>query len=342
METRKNILLNNITLNAFGWLAFILLIFLIIYYFTGIPFAFSFVLFIILPVIPPVYIHFYLFDSFFLKKKFILYTILLVMLIVLSGFFAQYIADITVNTEDIYYGGYLNPLIFILITTGIRSFRVSLQNKISLNEAFAEKAKAELKLKDAEAKQVNTELEFLKSQVNPHFLFNNLNNIYSLALEKSESTPDAVLQLSELMRYVMETGKGKYVNVDKELRFIENYVTLEHLRLKNKCRINYNVQGETNNKSIAPMLLIPFVENAFKHGIGINPEDNFVEIVVQIAGNTLKLEIKNSINKTGNSYVLGMGIDNVKKRLMLLYPNRYSLNIYEEDDVFYTSLNVEL
>lgn len=90
------------------------------------------------------------------------------------------------------------------------------------------------------------------------------------------------------------------------------------------------------------MLLIPFVENAFKHGIGINPEDNFVEIVVQIAGNTLKLEIKNSINKTGNSYVLGMGIDNVKKRLMLLYPNRYSLNIYEEDDVFYTSLNVEL
>ncbi|MBU2651179.1 MAG: histidine kinase [Bacteroidetes bacterium] len=334
--------LNNIAINIYAWLALMLLFFTVLYYFTDFQFAISFIIFIIFPVILPVYIHFCLVDRFFLKKKFFKYSVYTLLLVTISGFLAQYIADVSINTDDFYFGGYLNPLIFILISTGIKGFRDNLRNKIKLTEAEAAKARAESELRYAESRQAFAELEFLKSQVNPHFLFNNLNNIYSLVLENSEYTAEAIMKLSELMRYIIDSGKNNLIGIDKELDFIKNYVSIEELRLKNKCVISLNIQGNSNKLSLPPMLMLPLVENAFKHGIGTDVKKNFIEINITITGKRFELNIHNSIGKKNAGENNGTGIINLEKRLRILYPESYMLEISQNDGNYHSQLKINL
>jgi len=186
----------------------------------------------------------------------------------------------------------------------------------------------------------NAELAYLKSQVNPHFLYNTLNGIYALSLEDSAKTPDAIVRLSELMRYVTSEIENDFVLLSNEIKYIENYIELQKLRLGDTVEVSFvcNVIGD--NLMIAPLILMPFVENAFKHGlsakkskIGINLEISAME--------ELKFQITNK-KQTAQVSGTGIGLENVRKRLELIYGEQYQLNIKNADKDFFVELKLKL
>ncbi len=195
--------------------------------------------------------------------------------------------------------------------------------------------------KEMEKQQLVSELSFLKSQVNPHFLFNSLNGIYALAIKKSDKTPEAVLQLSDLMRHMLYESDKEKVALEKETEYLKNYIQLQKLRLPPEVQVNFQVEGELQGKTIAPMLFIPFVENAFKHGV--DTAGGNIQIKLQLKGNTLSFDMINRISKAQNKdAVSGIGLANVRKRLDLLYPNRYKLEHKETNGNFVVHLHLNL
>jgi LytS/YehU family sensor histidine kinase len=196
---------------------------------------------------------------------------------------------------------------------------------------------------EKEKLQKEIELKYLKEQVNPHFLFNSLNSIYSLSRQLSPETPDLVMQLSELMRYQLESSKKDMVLLKEELEFIENYLLLEEKRLSNRCHIEFLIKGELKGLKIAPMLLIPFVENAIKHGAQSTNQQSTIDISVNIDSNNLHFTAMNSKPKMiPNSQREGLGLENVKRRLNLLYPNAYVLDIIDKEDQYCVNLSIDL
>lgn len=193
-----------------------------------------------------------------------------------------------------------------------------------------------------ESQRTTAELNYLRKQTNPHFLFNSLNSIYSLAYKKSDLVPDAIVTLSELMRYMLYETDNKTVLLEKEINYIQNYIELQKLRLNNIENIYINIHGETRNKFIEPLLLISFIENAFKYGTDYKGNTH-VKIKIQIEENVLDFWVENKIEKfesdPDNS---GIGISNVKNRLKLLYPDSHILTIEEKDQIYSVHLNLKL
>jgi len=198
--------------------------------------------------------------------------------------------------------------------------------------------------KDLENQKLQAELSFLKMQVNPHFLFNALNNIYSLAvLEKSRKTGDSIMKLSELMRYVLYEKEDEQhrVSLDKEIRHINSYIDLEKLRHAGDIYIDFSIEGEVNGKRVAPLLLFPLIENACKHGILTDPEKP-VNIQLKIMDHQLHFAIENYVNTYFKDKVGGIGLQNVKKRLELLYNKNCSFEVSKTDDRFIVNLQLPL
>ncbi|MGI8635564.1 MAG: sensor histidine kinase, partial [Segetibacter sp.] len=198
------------------------------------------------------------------------------------------------------------------------------------------------KRQEIENEKLATELSFLKSQINPHFLFNTLNNIYSLALVKSEATADAVLKLSSIMRYVLSETKHDTVPLDKEIQFIKHYIELQKVRLTDKVTIEFNVQGETEGKQIAPLLLIPCVENTLKYGVSTKEKSRlFFEIKTD--ANTIYFTAINDMISydKGSENNTGIGIRNTERRLELLYPGKHRLDVHQENKQFIVNLTLE-
>jgi len=198
--------------------------------------------------------------------------------------------------------------------------------------------------KELENQKLQAELSFLKMQVNPHFLFNALNNIYSLAvMEKSKKTGDSIMKLSDLMRYVLyekEDAENK-VSLIKEIRHINSYIDLEKLRHPGDIYINFSIEGEVGDKRVAPLLLFPLIENACKHGILTDPHKP-VTIQLQVADHSLDFCIENYINSYQKDKIGGIGIQNVQKRLELLYGKACKLDIKESDEKFVVNLHLPL
>jgi two-component system, LytTR family, sensor kinase len=186
-----------------------------------------------------------------------------------------------------------------------------------------------------------TELAFLKSQVNPHFLFNTLNNIYSLTFQKSEKAPEAVLKLSEMMRYMLYESNETKVSLNQEVKYLQNFIDLQKMRYHGETFIEFNVQGDINSKQIAPLLLIPFVENAFKHG-EVSNRLNPLTINLLVSNNNLHFSVINHKKDQNKDEVGGVGLENMQRRLALLYPENYGLEVKEEKDSYYCELNLML
>jgi hypothetical protein len=197
--------------------------------------------------------------------------------------------------------------------------------------------------KKAEAEKLHAELAYLKAQVNPHFLFNTLNSIYALALEKSDRTPDAIVKLSAMMRYVLlDTGRDK-VLLEKEITYLSNYIDLQQTRFEGSSQVDFAISGQAEGKSIAPLLLIPFVENAFKHGI--NPENPSTIIIrLNIRDEQLFLHVVNKKVAFPKPLPIpsGLGIQNTRQRLQHLYPGRFTLDIIDGAKDFAVSLTLNL
>lgn len=195
--------------------------------------------------------------------------------------------------------------------------------------------------KALENANLNAELNFLRSQINPHFLFNTLNGIYAQAHEKSEQTEHTVLKLSELLRYVIYDSGEEMVPLSKDIQYINNYVDLQLIRLSSKVIINYNVQGELEGYMIAPLLLISFIENAFKHGISYS-KSSVIDIRIDVFDKRLTLLVRNPVAASNSFAGGGLGLKNVKRRLELLYPGNYDLDIQQDDREYSVRLNLTL
>jgi sensor histidine kinase YesM len=199
-------------------------------------------------------------------------------------------------------------------------------------------------LQHVEKENLSLELNSLKSQVNPHFFFNSLNSIYSLALKKDDRTPKVILELSQLMRYMLyEVGEEK-VALEKELELMKTYIDLQRLRADDSTQIDFKIEGDVEGKMIAPLLFFPLIENSFKHGVKGTSNEGFVNIMLQLKGQYLTLGISNNKGETDDiedGKFGGIGIENVKKRLKLIYP-KSELIIDDTAESFNVKVNIEL
>lgn len=186
------------------------------------------------------------------------------------------------------------------------------------------------------------ELNYLKSQTNPHFLFNTLNNIYSLSREKSELAPESILRLSKILRYMLYETTGDYIAVEQELKIINDYIALEKLRYDETLSLSYNEDIENMNQSIPPLLLIPLIENAFKHGASETVSQPFVNIHLSIKNKLLILVVKNSVDETHDAPIKeNIGLSNLRRQLALLYKDA-ELSVNNSENVFVATLRINL
>ena len=187
------------------------------------------------------------------------------------------------------------------------------------------------------------ELNYLKSQTNPHFLFNTLNNIYSLARDKSDLAPESILRLSKMLRYMLYETSGAYIAVEQEMKIISDYIALEKLRYDESLRINFNYNIEDMKQALPPLLLIPLVENAFKHGVSETRNQPFVDIHLSLKQRLLLFVVKNSVDSSfvETGVKENIGLSNVRRQLELLYTD-YKLQVQQQPYVFTTSLEINL
>lgn len=232
-------------------------------------------------------------------------------------------------------GSFRQTLMFIMLF-GI-PFAVSTALKV-----YAEWKKNEDLRIVTEKEKINSELQFLKTQLNPHFLFNSLNTIYSLSVKNSSDTPEAIMNISELMRYMLYEANREKVPLNKEISYLKNYVQLQRLRLSTEAKVKLKVNGDPEGKAIAPLLFIAFIENAFKYGTDFQGNTE-IKINLDVSEESIDLYVLNIIgahqSKEGSS---GVGIANVKNRLNLLYPNRHQLDITNDGEYYKVHLHLNL
>ncbi|NER13631.1 sensor histidine kinase [Leptobacterium flavescens] len=201
------------------------------------------------------------------------------------------------------------------------------------------------KKKIAQLQAINTqaELSLLKSQVDPHFYFNTLNNLYALSNRKSEKAPEMILKLSEIMRYVIYKGNEKEVSLKEEIKYLENYIELQKLRFQDKVEINFSKNGVSDHLQIAPLLLIIPLENAFKHGVDSIVKDAYININLTTVKQQLFVEVINNFEEEDKTETTGgIGLKNLKRRLQLLYGNDYEMVINKEKNEYKFQLLIHL
>lgn len=280
------------------------------------------------------FINYYLLPHFYYKRKYLPFII---------GFIAA--CSFVIITEEfvleqIFYpisrGSHFDlihtvldivPFIFILVASKFVWDATVNQNKVEhLNRMIAE-----------------SKLEYLKQQINPHFLFNNLNNLYSYAIENSPKTPEIILELSSLLRYMLYDCKDKQVSLDKELEHLNSFIKLNELQLEGKGNVDYQTKVEMNSY-IAPMILIVFVENAFKYSLGTQAEEIEILIKIEVSKGILYFHCSNTYDESIelNNMVGGIGLKNVQTRLDLLYPNAYQLETLRLPNKHQINLSIHL
>ena len=185
------------------------------------------------------------------------------------------------------------------------------------------------------------ELMLLKSKIDPHFFFNTLNNLYGLAIEKSDDTPKVILKLSEIMRYTIYEGENDRVALKDEVSYLEQYIEIHKIRYKKTVDISFNKAIDNEEMSIAPLLFIMLLENAFKHGVGSLTNNAFINIYLTAMDGVITFIIENNFEPK-ERMDKGMGLDNLKKRLQLIYPKKHKLNIASDGMIYKANLTIEL
>lgn len=198
-----------------------------------------------------------------------------------------------------------------------------------------------LLLSETENEKLSAELSFLKAQINPHFLFNTLNNIYSLAVTKNEKTAESIMRLSNIMRYITDDAMVDFVPLQEEVACINDYIELQRLRLTGKTHIDFSIIGSTEDRQIAPLLLMTFVENVFKYGVS-NHEESAILISLLCEEGTITFNTRNKVFNKGDGLVRqGVGVANAQKRMAHLYPGRHALQVNEKDNIYTVTLVIK-
>lgn len=189
--------------------------------------------------------------------------------------------------------------------------------------------------------QATAELTFLRSQINPHFLFNSINDIYSLTYKRSDLAPVALLKLSEILRYMLRNSKDEFMLLQSEIKYLENVIELQRISAKGNAYIEFSIEGYIGDQKIATLLFIAFTENAFKHGVLTDPK-NPVKISLQATNNKIEFTVKNKKNIDQKDKTGGIGLNNVYRRLLLIYPDKHSLIITNDHDFYTVNLTLQL
>jgi len=198
-------------------------------------------------------------------------------------------------------------------------------------------------LKESEEEKLKAEVSYLKAQINPHFLFNTLNSLYALTIEKSDYAPDAVIKLSNMMRYVVTESTNDFVSLEREISYISDYIDMQRLRIADEDKLEYTIIGDARGKTIAPLVIIPFIENAFKYGIN-SEEDWHISIIMEMTETDFILTVINNKVKINlpYDYISEKGIENTSKRLSLIYPSNHELKITDTTGNFLVHLKIKL
>ncbi|MCK8481183.1 sensor histidine kinase [Psychroserpens algicola] len=239
----------------------------------------------------------------------------------------------------------MNPatknIIFIITAVYLVVFVVSAFKLLKLNLEQVSKTKAlETKILDTQLKLKEQELNYLKMQIHPHFLFNTLNTMYGFALKKADETPEMILKLSNLLDYLLYQAEKPFVLLSEEIAHIKDYIELEKMRFHNTLNVDMNISLTSDTVTIAPMLLIPFIENSFKHG---SIQDGVLHISIELTSSLehIYFRITNTHSENGDAQG-GIGLENIKKRLELLYPNAYQLTIGDKAKTFDVELQLKI
>jgi sensor histidine kinase YesM len=282
--------------------------------------------------------NYYFVHKYLYNRQYVTYVTVLLLTIAATAFPISVIIHKLVNNRD------LKNMVwswnfFILIALSILfSVVLSMVLKLLKNWYQGEQARRRLQ-------QINTEteLKFLKSQINPHFLFNCLNNLYALSLKKSDQAPEVVLRLSNILRYVLYEAVDGRVPLSKEVQYLKDYIDLEKIRLGSRAEIEFQTDGNLDEAQIEPMLFLTFLENSVKHGAFNAISDVWINIKLQATTSAIIFEISNS--KPSQSLETerrqgGIGMANLKKRLDLIYPEKYSLEVLDEETSFHVKLAI--
>jgi len=275
-----------------------------------------------------VYANFYLIKRFLNAKEYWKYFLLLSIFT-----FVYYYADNTLAsliykplTEEMAVD-WIEIIVMFIISTVIWFFKQGVSSQYQLTEL--------------QAKSAEMELNSLKAQINPHFLFNNLNNIYAINQMDSEKGSEMILELADVMRYHLQFSKQERVSLSDEIQLIKSYIELEKLRLNGNCSLQIDIQENESSPLIAPLLLLPFIENAFKHGT--HPKENcFVHLKLFTVESQLHFEISNSVILNKKVVKTHIGVNNTVKRLELLYPKKHKLNIEHSEQDYQVKIEIDL
>lgn len=282
-------------------------------------------------------INYILLPKYFYTKKYVLFFISVAVVV------AGLIAVEELILERIYYPdtrGKHFPGIFYSLLDVMPVIAILAGFKFAWDASLKQKEVEELRTSVKES-----ELQFLKSQINPHFLFNNLNNMYSHAIEESPKTPSIILELSSVLRYMLYDCKEDFVALNKEIEHLKNFTQLNELQIEDRGKVTFRSENIPHGYLIAPLILSVFIENAFKHSTASQSENIFIGIGIQIDVNgQLEFECKNSYQADTNTEKLsnGIGLQNVKKRLQLLYPNAHNLTIKDDKTTYFVHLKMNL
>jgi len=285
-------------------------------------------LFFFIPVIPVIYLSFWAKEHFFDKRQYLLYLLIAITIVAIGVAIFEFLQTVIDGGISNTRSQNITNFIFIpLFALGLQYFKRGIVNQYQIQEL--------------KAKTTLTELNALKAQINPHFLFNTLNNIYGMNQIDSQKGSEMIMELSDVMRYHLEFSKAGKVRLEDEIQLLKSYIKLEKLRLRETCDVQIDFENADESLRISPLLFLPFVENAFKHGTH-STKECFVHIQLSTTKEKLFFTIKNSIIANRKVVKTNIGLKNTKRRLELIFPKKHQLKITKNELEHLVELNIEL
>jgi sensor histidine kinase YesM len=286
----------------------------------------------------PVYLVFYwLFPQFLLRRRYFLFFLISLLIIIIFASVQSGVMYLKYADESEEPWSWVWILSNIILTIYILSLALALK----LLRFWYQR---ETYIQELSNARMEAELKFLKAQIHPHFLFNTLNNLYTLTLRKSDHAPEVVEKLSDLLRYMSYDANHRSVSLKNEIEYLRNYIALEKIRYGEKLEIAFTLSGRTEGLEIAPLILIPFVENSFKHGVSGRLTACWITIHLSVQEKGLTFKVENSLPSSQEDvmgYKEGIGLKNVKRRLDLIYPDRYDLKVTQSAESHLVVLRID-
>jgi two-component system LytT family sensor kinase len=283
-----------------------------------------------------------LFEQLFRTKMYLSYILSIVLTVLLAGVLWMLVMY-AINSKNGVDTSEFWKLKYVTVNVISITYTIAITMSLKMVKQWYERERLTQNL---ERINMETELKYLKSQINPHFLFNSLNSLYALTLKKSDKAPELVLKLSDILRYVLYEGGERWVSLEKEINYLKSYLDLEKLRNGDRLVVNFDIQGNVSGQQVAPMIFLTFLENSFKHGINQKADGGVVSISMKIEEDTLNFSIVNSKPKKqrqrNKTEAGGIGLVNIQKRLTLLYPEKHKLTILDDVDDYRVSLRLNL